>query len=165
MDETTFKNRVKRLGDVNKVIVKLDPAVRASAFSLLEGYVTGKVGKPPSKEHQDDPEPTEDAEEFFSGYNHDKPSDNVLLIAAYHYSQFGTEKFSVDEVKEIASDTGVTIPGRVDMTLVAGVRDGKKLFKRAGTGKFQPTVHAETYFKKEYKVKKGRKKKPEESNE
>lgn len=165
MDETTFKNRVKRLADVNKVIVKLDPAIRASAFCLLEGYVTGTVGKPPKNEREDDPESMEDAEKFFSGYNYDKPSDNLFLIAAYYYSQFGSEAFSLDEVKQLAIDVGVTIPDRVDMTLVNGKRNGKNLFKRAGRGKFKPTVNGETYFKKEYKVKTGCKKQPEERKE
>src|SRR5207247_1566036 len=44
MDEATFKERVKRLNEINKVVEKLDPAIREQAFALLESYVgTGKV--------------------------------------------------------------------------------------------------------------------------
>ena len=52
---------------------------------------------------------------------------------------------------------GVTIPTRVDMTLLSAKENGKKLFARAGTGKFKPTVHGEANLKATYNVKKGTK--------
>ena len=58
MDEATFKERVKKLTEINKVVVKLDPAIRGQAFALLEGYVgTGKISshKPEDSDRVDAP--------------------------------------------------------------------------------------------------------------
>jgi hypothetical protein len=30
-------------------------------------------------------------EEFFNAFNHDKPADNIRLIAAYFYREYGIE--------------------------------------------------------------------------
>lgn len=167
MDEATYKARLKRLQQVNKDIEKLDPAIREHAFKILQPYVTGREGK--AVEHKDagdqDTIPTEDAEAFFSRFDHEKPSDNALLVAAYHFGQYGSEAFSMEEVKQLATDVGITIPERVDMTFLQARHEGKKLFKRAGRGKFSPTVHGEAHLKKEYKLQKGRKKKPKEVDE
>jgi precorrin-2 methylase len=40
MDEKDFRKAVKRLHEVNKVVVQLDPAIRSQAFDVLRGYVT-----------------------------------------------------------------------------------------------------------------------------
>ena len=42
MDEKTFKERVNKLNEVNKIIEKLDPSIRAESFKLLQTYITGK---------------------------------------------------------------------------------------------------------------------------
>lgn len=168
MDEGTLKERVKRLQEINKVIAKLDPGIRGEAFSLLRDYVTGPPG--PGKdarrhggvvEHETD----DDRGAFFSNFDHDKPADNVNLLAAYHYKEYGCEAFFLGELRGMAGDVGLTIPGRIDMTLVQAKREGKKLYTRSGTGKFKPTVHGESYLKKTYSVSKGRKKKPAEAGE
>jgi hypothetical protein len=46
MEESEFKERVKRLRQVSTEIAKLDPAVRAAAFDLLAPYIEG--APPPS---------------------------------------------------------------------------------------------------------------------
>ena len=104
----------------------------------------------------------DDIESFFSKFEHEKPSDNAMSIAAYHYSQYGKEPISFDEVRQIAGDVGVTIPERVDMTFKAAKDKGKSLFQNGGRGKTKPTVHGEAYLKEKFGVKKGKKKKIEE---
>lgn len=165
MNEEDFKQRVKKLREVNSIIAKLDPAIREHAFKLLETYITGKKTK------QADPPPAQDSgniddsmEQFFSKLDHEKPSDNAFSIAAYHYSQYGKEAFSYDEVRSIASEVGITIPERVDMTFKAALEKGKNLFQNGGRGKTKPTVHGEKYLKDTFCVKKGKKKKVEEEN-
>src|SRR6266446_5487493 len=96
-------------------------------------------------------------EEFFSAYNHDDPSDNVRLIAAYLYREHGVASFTTKEVKALAEEVGVTVPERIDMTLKQARKDGKNLFSSPSQGRFKATVHGEAYLKSEYKVKKGRK--------
>ena len=94
-------------------------------------------------------------EAFFAGLKNGKPSDNALATAAYHYSQYGSAEFAVDEIRELANDVGVTVPERLDMTYLQAKRKGNRLFRRGGRGAFRPTVHGEAFFKETYKIKKG----------
>jgi hypothetical protein len=103
-----------------------------------------------------EPESTDETN-LFGKFDHDKPSDNVRLIAGYFSQEYGSAPFSVEEVKAQAATVGITIPDRADMTLAAAQEDGKQLFTRVERGKFKPTVHGETYLKTTYGVKKGTK--------
>ncbi len=164
MDEKEFKTRADRLDRVAKVIEKLPTEVRSGAFDLLKGYVTQEppgspIRKPATKDKSEDLGNSE--EEFFAAFTHDKPADNVKLIAAHFYREYGAEAFSVDDIRQMADHVGITIPARIDMTLLAAKDKGKKLFARAGKGKFKPTVHGEANLKTTYSVKKGIKKRVE----
>jgi hypothetical protein len=99
-------------------------------------------------------------EAFFAQLKNGKPSDNALAMAAYHYSQHGCVEFSVDEMRDLADDVGVTVPERLDMTYLQAKRKGNRLFRRGGKCAFRPTVHGETFFKDAYKVVKGTNQKP-----
>lgn len=168
MDEKQYNECVTRLVKVGKVIEKLPPEVRSAAFPLLESYIiatdddstNSHSPKRVLKQTKKEDSKALSMEEFFGAFPHDKPSDNVKLIAAFHYREFGTEPFSVDEVRQISSDVGVTIPQRIDMTMEQATINGKKLFARAGAGKFKVTVHGEAYLKTSYAVSKGTKKRP-----
>lgn len=163
MDKKIFKERVERLEEVSAVLTKLPSEIRAAAFPLLEAYITGSSHTPgtakPSgkKEEQATPVDFSSAEDFFAAHEHGKPADNVKLIAAYLYNEYGSESFSIDEVRAIARDVGVTIPNRIDATFDAAASGGKKLFVSAGKGKRKPTVNGEAYLKTTYNVKKGTK--------
>lgn len=166
MDEKEFKTRAGRLEQIAKVVEKLPAEVRSAAFDLLKDYVTGDSAESPTKkapakikrEVADDSE-----EDFFGAFDHDKPADNARLIAAWFYREYGVAPFSLDEVREKATDVGITIPARIDMTFLQAKEKGKKLFARAGTGKFKPTVHGEANLKAAYSVKKGTKKRAGEA--
>jgi hypothetical protein len=161
VDENEFKTRAGRLEQIAKVLEKLPAEVRSNAFDLLKAYVTehssgSTTKKPHVKDKHQAVENTE--EEFFSAFDHDKPADNARLIAAFFYREYGVEPFSLDDVRQKANDVGITIPERIDMTFLQAKEKGKKLFARAGTGKFKPTVHGEANLKATYSVKKGTKK-------
>jgi hypothetical protein len=163
MESSTFQGRVQRLKEVNEVIEKLDPAIREGAFSLLSEYVTGHADKADMQgtghtkpTEQQDTLPSNLYERFPDG----KPSDNAVMIAADLYSQYGTQPFTLDEVRNIANSVGVTIPTSLDMTLKQAQRDGKLLFQHSGRSEYKPTVHGELYFKKAYQVSKGTKQRP-----
>lgn len=165
MDESSFKNRAKRLKEVNEIVKDLVPEIRQGAFDLLKAYVGPAV---PASSHRENPSKEDDppaagldAGDFFLKFDHEKPADNAKLIAAYHYSKFGTAPFSVDEIKDLAAEVGITIPERPDMTFLDSRRNGKNLFKRAGRGKFRPTVHGEKYLRESYDVAKGTQRKSE----
>jgi hypothetical protein len=164
MNEITLKERAKRLTEINEIVKLLDPNIRQPAFLLLQDYVlaTGASEKENPQNSKSGNNGTQDRESFFTKFDHDKPSDNVLLVSAYFFSQYGGAEFSIDEIESIANEVGVTIPERPDMTLLKAQRDGKNLFCRGGRGAFRPTVHGEAFFKKTYQVSKGTRQKPEE---
>jgi hypothetical protein len=171
MNESTFKESTKRLLELNKIIKNLDETIRPAAFSLLQDYVycgvSAAASAKPSAEGKIRQQPvevnelSEDRESFFSKFNHDKPSDNALLVSAYYYGQYGASPFSIDELKTLANEVGVTVPERPDMTFKMAQRDGKNLFLRAGRGVYRPTVYGEAFFKKTYEVSKGKLQKPQ----
>lgn len=168
MDSNAFADTVKRLQEVNGVISKLDPAIRQDAFSLLKGYVSGQnqlaaarvkhQGSNGSETRIEDGDiDLSDAEQFFTTHEGGKPSTNAYLCVAYLYSQYGANPFSMDDVRAVANQAGLTLPDRVDVTLAGAKKSGKPLFKRAGRGKLQPNVHGETYLKNTYGIAKGTK--------
>ena len=171
MDEATFKERVKKLNEINKVVEKLDPAIRGQAFALLEDYVgAGKVtrqrpegGKPKDQEEEEPPADSSDLEAaleaFIATIDSTQPADNAKALAAFHYSQYGKASFTTDDIQKLADDGGLTVPDRIDMTLKVAKAKNKALFKQDGST-FTPTVNGETFFKDKYKVKKGRRPKP-----
>jgi hypothetical protein len=164
VNDKEFKERASRLQDIAKVLEKLPAEVRSDAFDLIKGYVTQHPSEAPAKtkETKNQREGTpQSEEEFFGAFDHDKPADNAKLVAAWFYRERGSEPFSVEEVRAKADAVGITIPSRVDMTFVQAKEKGKKLFARAGTGKFKPTVHGEANLKQTYTVKKGTKRREE----
>lgn len=176
MNDSELDEVVKRLKKVDKIIAELDPAIRAPAFATLQPWVInrletqsgggaatsktrpakrGAVKSVPEMSMPVDDNSGLDRDNFFLKFNHDKPSDNALLVAAWHYNQFGVAPFSGDEIRKLADEVGITIPERVDMTIANARHDGKACFTRAGKGSFKPTVHGEARLKKTYGVKKG----------
>lgn len=166
MNEKEFNARVARLEQVGEVLKKLPTEVRSDAFALLKGYVTGhNPSNSPDTESTaslDESAGSSDIGSLFTKFEHDKPSDNVRLIAASFYHQYGVEPFSIAEVRERANEVGITIPNRPDMTLKGAVEAGKNLFTSAGKGKYKPTVHGEQYLKSTYSVIRGKKKRSED---
>lgn len=159
MDKKLYEGRVKRLREVNKVVKSLDPAIKEASFNLLKNYITGQEIDDAKGEKGG--EKLKDKESFFTEFSHDKASENVFLVAAYLYSQYGTTPLDRSDIKEIADDVGLIIPERPDMTLKGAKKKGKNLFNSVGGGKYKPTVHGEQYLKESYKVTKGAKKKEE----
>lgn len=163
MDEKTFSERASRLAEVGEVIGKLPSEIRIEAFGLLKRYVTKNASSGDDAfEAEQDVASDGDAGDssdggLFSKYIHDKPADNVRLVVAHLFEQYGSEPFTAAEIESVAADAGITVPSRIDMTLRQATDDGKQLFVSAGKGKFKPTVHGEIYLKNTYKVKKGTK--------
>lgn len=156
MDSKGFKESVSRLEEVNAVVSKLDPAIRGEAFSLLKSYVTAGravIGDLPP--HAFPSTGGGDAEQLFTKYGSAKPAENALLAAAWIYSQYGVQPFSISELRSVAEGAGLTIPNRLDMTIRQAKRSGKALFVRAGQDRYRPTVHGEAFFKSAYGATKG----------
>jgi hypothetical protein len=183
MNDDELDEVVERLKRVDKIIAELDPAIRAAAFAVLQAWVvsgsssaarpsnTAATKKSPSRGSKAPMRPDSpdgeavgdnselDRDEFFLKFNHSKPSDNALLVVAWHYKQFGLAPFSGDDIRQIADEVGITVPARVDMTIANAQYAGKACFNKAGKGRYRPTVHGEARLKRSYGVKKGASKK------
>ena len=171
MDQKEFAQRAARLEKIAKVLEQLPSEIRADAFALLKEFVIDQDPSKPAadggsrqKEKSGGAE-TATQEAFFSKFNHDKAADNVRLIAAWHYGEYGTSPFTAEDVQKIADEVGVTVPNRIDMTLTSAKEKGKLLFTKAGRGQFKPTVHGEAALKAKYQIKKGTKSKPQAPDE
>lgn len=171
MDKKEFDEHTSRLLEIAKVLEKLPTEVRVSAFDLIKGYVTGhpsgsgggRGAAAASKQAtvpKSAPVDGEDDATFFGRFDHDKPADNVKLVVADHFRKYGSAPFTVEEIQQRASDVGITIPDRPDMTIRQARVKGNKLFSQPARGQFKPTVHGETYLKTTYNVKKGTTAKP-----
>jgi len=166
MDEKEFKRRVEQLEKIGNILEKLPAEIRSDAFNFLKDAIAERSSissakNVPGKTKAESIESTE--EEFFRKFDLKKPADNANLIAAYFYREYGTEPFTAEEVRQKASEIGITIPTRPDNTFRYATEKTKKLFALAGKGTFKPTVHGEAYLKETYGVNKGTKKRPVES--
>lgn len=170
MDDSQIQDAKKKLTAINKIITSLDPAIRAAAFEVLEPLffdeapATRKTdgGKNPKRAPRT--ASTDDAGKFFNSFEHDKPSENVHLIVAWFYSQYGVFPVGTKELREMAGSVGLTVPARPDATMRVAKVKGKKLYQKKATG-YQPTVHGESHLKETYSVKKGTKPRPVEDDE
>ena len=166
MDKKSIEELKSKLLEISEFVAKLDPSIRAAAFEMLRPRYFGEKAtqqhkdsdgndqsNPGSKTGKDSP--TELAD-FIKAYEHKKPADNVLLLAAWLYSTYGAYPITVKEIKELGDSCGLVIPGRPDNTMRQAKRNGKSLFNQQGRG-WQPTVSGEISLKETYKVKKGSK--------
>ena len=162
MDKKAFAEVEERLVEVNKVIAKLDPSIKVAAFDYLKPYISGgALPSTPSptdnKKHASDHHPPSDVSELIAKHGDGKPHENINLLAAIWFSDFGSNPFSLDYVRDKAKETGLTISARPDMALKQAKDGGKNLFASAGRGLFKPTVVGEAFFKTTYGVRKGTK--------
>jgi hypothetical protein len=166
MDKKSIEEMKAKLLEISEFVAKLDPSMRAAAFEMLRPrYFSEKpLQKTQDAENNDQSNagtatnkdsPTELAD-FIKAYEHKKPADNVLLLAAWLYSTYGVYPITVKEVKELGDSCGLVIPGRPDNTMRQAKKKGKSLFNQQGKG-WQPTVSGEISLKETYKVKKGNK--------
>lgn len=168
MASDKIKGTTEKLLEINQIISKLDPAIRGSAFDILmplvfeEDIDNSKPSSTGSKTHRTTN--TADKETFLGSFEHDRPKDNVLLIAAWLYSQYGVFPITKALLTEESSNAGLTIPDRPDNTMRTAKQKGKNLFRQKNSG-WQITVAGEAYLKATYSVKKGNKPAPEEKAE
>lgn len=170
MDDSQIQDAKKKLAAINKIITTLDPAIRASAFEILEPIFFDDSPTPREKKDGEKGKrvrpttSTDDAGKFFGSFEHAKPSENVHLITAWFYSQYGVFPIAAAELREMADSVGITVPARPDATMRQAKVKGKKLYVKRTEG-FQLTVHGEKHLKETYSVKKGTKVRPVEADE
>ena len=160
MNEKHIQDTKAKLTEISDFLKTLDPELKPKALLLLLPFYFEDIKTPAPKEDVGETPPSSDntnienGQEFFSSYMHDKPAENVVMIAAWLYSKFGTYPITPSEIKDYASRLGITIASRADNTMRQAKREGKSLFRQSGKG-WEPTLIGESYFKDTYKVKKG----------
>ena len=173
MDKDIISGVKKKLLDINKTISSLDPAIRSAAFDILASYYFDDYELPADDSEEEKGKKkrtsgrslgTATLEKFISKHEHDKPSKNVFLIAAWIYSQHGAVPINAKLCQKISDETGITIPNRPDNTMRAAKHDGKSLFRQQGNG-WKPTTSGELFLKETYTVRKGNKPLQDDSDE
>lgn len=164
---------LKRMKDVEQAVLELDESVRAAAFGMMKEYILGGSREPRGPLVGPTDAPTDrgdnsdggdgDIATFFSGREIKKPADGVYAAAGYLYSQYGSAPFTTKHIQELADQVGLTVPGRVDMTLRQAQRNKKALFRASRKGDWKPTTTGELVLKEMFGIKKGRKVRPAES--
>ncbi len=161
--EKELKNIEERLKKVNSIISKLDDVIKPLAFELLKPFILdGVVEKTTSTSGKKDEKKVQQAQfngdvrDFYASFSPTTPADSALVLVGWFYTQRGNSAFSLEELYDLFDEVGVPRPNRVNMTLRACSRKGKKLFTSAGHGKFRPNVHGENYFKSEMNLRPGK---------
>jgi len=170
MTEQELIDRVKRLERLNEIVRGFDPLIRADAFKMLAPYAAAaNAAQIANMDARAELAGTEDncpdnatLDTFFSKRGAGKPAENVMLICAYLYSEYGTSPITAADINEIAKRVGLILPTRADMTMAQARRDGKALFRSEGEGKYRCTVYGESFLTENFNVTKGRKAKPSE---
>lgn len=166
MDKERTAEIQSKLLEMNKLIAKLDPTIRAAAFDIMVPYYF--EDKPAARKTKEDKTKAgggassmedvdvSDLGAFLKNFEHAKPADNVMLLVAWLYSQYGAYPIQAKEIKELSDASGLVIPNRADNTMRQAKDKGKGLFSQQGKG-WKLTVSGELFVKDTYKVKKGNK--------
>jgi hypothetical protein len=159
------------LVEINDFILNLDPSIRSASFEILRAIYFApsaevlRSGGP--VKHIDagnrSAEAPADLAELIGKLESKKPSDNVMSLAAWLYSQHGVYAITAKQIKALGDASGLILPGRPDNTMRFAKHKGKSLFNQQGKG-WQPTVSGELFFQEEYEVRKGNKPLPEEDD-
>lgn len=160
MESKDFESTKALLLSINEIVAQMDPSVRASTFDLLTSrFLEQKKTAPPEHKNTDsnkspDAPDTSDLGAFISSLDTSKPSEAVMVLVAWLYSNYGVYPISAKEIKELADSCGLTVPNRSDNTMRGAKNNNKALFTQQSKG-WQLTVSGEMYMKETYKVKKG----------
>jgi len=170
VDKKKIEEIQAKLLEINEVITKLDPAIRGVAFEMLAPYYigdntkpreTGSGGPPRKDTSSGEMVNTNDLSSFIESSGHGKPNENLMMLVAWLYSQYGSYPIQSKEIEDLSDTSGLVIPSRPDNTKRYAKEKGKNLFTQQGKG-WKLTVSGEIFLKNKYNVKKGSKPLPKE---
>jgi hypothetical protein len=151
---------LKDLQEINAVITTLDPAIKEKAFERLFPMIFAPAGRSElltgnAESEQKDAETavsvadTSSLEAFFANLNQTRPAENVMAICAWLYATKGDAIITLDEIKGVGDQVGMTLPDRPDMTLAQKKNKKNPCFRKNGKG-YSLTVHGKTFLKEQY---------------
>ena len=116
MKDTKIAEAKAKLLEINELIKQLDESIRQTAIQLLvplyfhvmEEPAESVVGSSSDdKTHaKGQTHSTDDLGEFIASSEHGKPADNVLLLAAWLYSQYGVYPISTRDIQDLGGSSG-----------------------------------------------------------
>ena len=154
------KEIVKRMKEVERAVIALDPSVRGEAFRMMRDYILGGDDSDDADEAGDGAAPKKratprGATAFLQKHESEKDADNVLATAAWWYSQYGNSWFDPNrDLRALADQAGLTVSTRIDMTIRQMKRNDKPIFRKSGA-RYSPTPVGERYLKSTFGVTKG----------
>ena len=163
MTRRIAKELVEIAIEANEIVATFDEHVRGAAFRFLVERVAETPTSPRNVDELESvvsEDSSDGAADFFNGRESGTPADNAVSLAAFLYSKYGGEPFTLDEIRELARTVGLIVPARIDMTFLAAKREGRSLFRRQGPGKFAPTVHGELHFQQAFTITRGKSRRP-----
>jgi hypothetical protein len=162
MDNKGIEDAKAKLAEMNKVIGDLDESIRSAAFDLLvplffDDHERGSETKSetatkPGRERET--ASSHDPAQLFSKNEHDKPKDNVHLVAASLYAEYGLFPMTAADIRASADGAGLIIPTRPDNTMRSAKKAGRSLYRQKGSG-WELTVSGEAFLKEKYGVTRG----------
>lgn len=160
MLDGAFRETITRLEEVNEVIQKLDPSIREAAFQLFLPYVKATFpGTVVSEKIALSAGTTSPSlEELMRNHPNAAAHENAYILAAHWYAEYGIEPFSLEGMKSLGNNAGMTLPERLDMTYKQAKSEGKASFQVISRGSYKPTVAGEGWLRATYGVSKGKQK-------
>lgn len=173
MATNQFDDLLKRMSKIAEAVNAFkSETVQASAFEALIAAAdvekssahpkkdkASRGGNPTNENKVKQATNTEDMGEFFTQFEQAKPAENVKLIAAWLYSQYGKVPITNAKIQKLADEAGITVANRADLTMRVAKTNGKNLFIKQGNG-WNLTLAGERYMKETYSVKKSNKPQP-----
>ncbi|MEA5669028.1 hypothetical protein VA603_15895 [Stenotrophomonas sp. MH1] len=163
-DGKDFNETKKLLLQINEVVEKLDPAIRLAAFEMLTSMYFSKKqtlkraasgGTVDADDDSGDAPDTGDLGAFVQSFETGKPHEALEVLVAWLYSQRGNHPFTTSELKALADECGMIVPGRPDMTFKGAKANGKAIYIQSGKN-WKLTVSGEMHMRATYKVTKGK---------
>ena len=159
MNKKQYQQLKGTIAQINSIVKSVDPAIKNQVFDILRPLID--ITPQQAAESETDSasvatHSSKNVRDFYTKHNPNKPAKRVRILAAWVYSQRGSNPFSLKEIEELFDEVGVGRPNRLDMTLKNALEKGNRLFQSAGHGKYRPTVHGENYFKEKLGVKPSR---------
>lgn len=159
MSPRSMHETIGALAEIIQRIESLDPAVRTEtivALTQVYAHKSTSANRRGIEAVREPPRPAESEAErargdFFSRFAHPKAADNVLLVAAWLYSQQGRTGITKADIDRVAASVGLTVPARPDNTMRQAKRRHRAMFTHSSQG-WKLTAAGEDYVQRTYGV-------------
>lgn len=138
---------------LNTVIKALEPLVaedRKKVIAAACAFFSEDIptGGGSSKSSSAEGKESANVGEIISKNSNLRPGQKAAVVAYHLIKKSNKDQFTLDELRGLYKDIGLTPPDRFDMTLKSAVVKSNKLFKTAGRNAYALTFHGQELGKK-----------------